>query len=55
MWGNKLYTSKADMQKTIDVMRNWMEMTENTSDLVPGLQKIERCVAVKLHHFLLHK
>ena len=39
--------STADMQKAIDVMRTWLEMTENTSDLVPGLLKIERRVAAE--------
>ena len=64
LWGQPAVT--ADVQKVIEVIRTWMEMTENNSDLVPGLQKIERCVcnwritkstqqAAKLYHFLLHK
>ena len=39
--------STADMQKPIEVIRTQMEMTENNSDLVPGLQKIERRVAAE--------
>lgn len=33
------------MQGAIELMKTWLEMTENTDDLLPGFQKIERRVA----------
>lgn len=35
------------MQNAIDLMRTWIEMTENTADLLLGFQKIERRVAAE--------
>ena len=45
--------STTEIQQAIAVMRRWIETTENTSDLIPGLQKFERRVETQDYRRLL--
>ena len=47
--------STTEIQQAIEVMRRWIETTENTSDLLPGLQKFERRVETEDYRRLLSK
>lgn len=47
--------STTEIQQAIEVMRRWIETTENTSDLIPGLQKFERRVETEDYRRLLSK
>ena len=47
--------STTEIQQAIEVMCRWIETTENTSDLIPGLQKFERRVETEDYRRLLSK